>query len=141
MTDLKFNLLKMLYEASPLHPLKELDLINSGYAEPLKIDAAIEDLIEQKYIKTAPCSNSIKIDSPGRIAFESEKEHRDQQAKQEAEKHADQLAMMSLSEVQRKKQFRHDFVVSAFSAVIGSLLTLLAVNIPQLIDAIFSLIK
>ena len=76
MTDLKFNLLGMLYEASPLHPLKELDLINSGYAEPVKIDDAIEDLVTQDYIKASLTSNNLKITSLGRIAYESEKEKR-----------------------------------------------------------------
>lgn len=141
MTDLKYNLLKMLYNASPRCPLKMTDLLSTGYAEPINIDAAIEDLLELKYIKNDRCSNCIRIASPGRIAYESEKELRDQQSKHQAEKQADQLAMMSLGEIQRKKQFRHDFVIAAFSAVLGAGVMYLLEHFPQLVNAIISLFK
>ncbi len=141
MTDLKFKLLEMLYNASPIYPLKERDLLNSGHSTMVKIDYAIKDLITLNYIEQPVCSDTVKITSPGRNAYESEKENRDQQAKQEAEKHADQLAMMSLSEVQRKKQFRHDFVISTFSAILGAGFTLLVEHFPQLVNAILSLFK
>ena len=114
MTDLKYNLLKMLYDASPIHPLKEIDLINSGLASPVKIDDAIDDLVSQDYIKASITSNSLKITSLGRIAYESEKETRDSNAQREATEY---------------KHYRSNKILLILGLIIPSVLSLIGIAI------------
>lgn len=80
MTDLKFALLDMLYHTVPTKPLTKIDLLNSGHDKVYNIEAALKDLMTQSYISATYGSDTVKITSTGRIAYEAAKEERQQQS-------------------------------------------------------------
>ena len=89
MTDLKFALLEKLYHTAPTHPLSDIDLLNSHFDAYTRIDAAVEDLKEQGYVVGRIGSRSLSLTSAGRIAYETAKEEREKQAKNERQQRFD----------------------------------------------------
>ena len=89
MTDLKFALLDMLYHTVPTKPLTKIDLLNSGHDKVYNIEAALKDLMTQSYISATYGSDTVKITSTGRIAYEAAKEERQQQTKNERQQRFD----------------------------------------------------
>ena len=138
MTDLKFSILENLYTAQRRR-MSRGDMINLYLENLTEWQKAVKDLIKDKYIGYENGKSVIVLKHLGVSAYESEKQRRDDNAKQAAEKTAEQRAQAAQIEKDKKQQFRHDIVVSVISTLVGSLVTLLVEHFQEIINAIISL--
>ena len=138
MNDLKFSILEILYTAARRR-VSRGDMVNLYLDNLTEWQKAVEDLIKDKYIGYENGKSVIVLKHPGVRAYESEKRQRDDNAKQAAEKAAEQRAQATQIEKDKKQQFRRDIVVSIVSTIFGSLVTLLIEHLQEIIDAICSL--
>lgn len=83
MTDLKFNILKLLYESYPSRELNFGDIINSVSEDPNLIQIALKELLSHpnKPIEKLPCNNIYKLTDSGAELYEQEAENRTKEAK------------------------------------------------------------
>lgn len=150
MTDLKFDILDFIYN-SPDRKCARTALFDQHLASTEEVWYALDDLTETVYDRelqkeTPPLiiksfdNTTLKLTSSGSCTYESVKEARYVQAKQEADKATEQCAKSLKAEVNMKKQFRHDFLIATFTAIFSSLLTLLFEHFHKLVNAIFSLL-
>ena len=82
MTDLKYSILEVLYNA-PHRQENRIDIIKRKFAPPTSTNYAIDELIEDKLIKSMLGSDSVKLTSLGATVYEQANEERKKQAKQE----------------------------------------------------------
>lgn len=85
MTDLKFQILKLLYQAYPLRELSRMDIIRSINENPLHIHNALKELKSKNYIKQLTCSNVFSLELLGAETYELLQEEREQATKQESQ--------------------------------------------------------
>ena len=134
MTDLKYQLLDALYRA-PEHTMKMSDLLNPYLGNNLETaQAAYFELLEDELITEG--SGIVKLPKATRRLYESERERREERAKQAAEKADEERAKTVQAEKDKKQQFRHDFIVATVSTCIGSALTLIVEHFVELVNAI-----
>lgn len=91
MTDLKFNILKLLYEAYPSRELKFGEIITSVSADPTLTKIALKELqsYPNKPLEKTPCSDVYKLTDSGAYLYEQLKEERKQASKQESQQSFD----------------------------------------------------
>lgn len=138
MNDLKFSILENLYTAER-RQMSRGDMVNLYLDNLTEWKKAVGDLIKDKYIDYENGKSVILLKHLGVLAYESEKQRRDDNAKQAAEKAAEQRAQAAQIEKDKKQQFRRDIAISVISTVFGSLVTLLIEHFQEIIDAISSL--
>lgn len=80
MTDLKFELLGILYPANSTAPVRKLQLLQSGLASPVEVEKALSDLRGQGYVTSAVGSDIVTLTAAGRAAFEGAQISRKKQA-------------------------------------------------------------
>ena len=94
MTDLKFELLGILYPANSTDPVRKLQLLQSGLASPVEVEKALVDLGRQGYVTSAVGSDIVTLTTAGRTAFEgaqiSRKKQTDDKKDQEGCDHQDE---------------------------------------------------
>ena len=140
MTDIKFNILSLLYNSECQQILKA-DIYKSNIATPMQIKHNLSQLInELKYIKQPFNSNYVFLTDKGAVAYESEQQKRNDNAKQTAEKAAEKFAQEAQIKQDQKHQLRHDLFISAFSTLFGALVTLLIEHFQEIINIIRSLL-
>lgn len=83
MTDLKFKILKLLYETYPLRELSKMDIIHSISENPIHIANALKELKSRKLISQLTCSDVFKLEPSGADLFEQIQEEREEASKQE----------------------------------------------------------
>lgn len=133
MTDFEFEILDTIH-TSPGQYIDVTDLRNRFVGRISDADALVKYLLVQKWIEFIPSSNSVKLSCEGVRAFISEKESRENHTQEAATKDADKRADAVKAAINKKQHFRHDFIVAIVSSVSGSLATLLAEHLPELID-------
>ena len=138
MTDLKFSILEALYTAE-WRQMSRGDIVNLYLDNLTEWQKAVGDLMKIKYIGYENGKSVIILNHLGVLAYESEKQRREDNAKQAAEKAAEQRARAAQIEKDKKQQFRHDIVVSVISTLVGSLVTLFIEHFQEIINAIISL--
>ena len=74
MTDLKFNILKSLYDSYPRRELTKIDILNSLSFDKILIKNALKELQSLKYIKNLTGSDVFKLTELGTEVFEEEQE-------------------------------------------------------------------
>ena len=85
MTDLKFSLLKFLYQ-SPNHEHDMVDLLNQRLGPMNDVQMALDDMLingDRPLIVRPVGKNTLKMTVEDNIAYELEQEKRDEQAKRE----------------------------------------------------------
>ena len=140
MTDIKFEILTLIYESDKRQATRE-DLVNH-YLNLGKLtlsQLAIQDLVSDNLLKYTNGKTTLALTPEGVRSFESEKQRRDYNAKQAADKAAEQCAQAAQIEKDKKQQFRHDIIVSIISTVFGSLITLLVEHSQEIVNAIIML--
>lgn len=136
--DLEFYILEKLYDA-PRHTLRRVDLANSFDKDATIADNMIESLKKKGLIVQKLGSELVSLKRPEGIEqFLLERQRRDNNAKQSAQKDAEKLAQIVQSEKNKKQERRLNFIISIVSAIVGSLTTLCVEHFQELIDAIFS---
>ena len=81
MTDLKFNILKLLYNTYPLRELNMGEIFNSIAEEPIFVKNALNELKSRGFIKILTCSDVYKLTDSGAELYEQEVENRTKEAK------------------------------------------------------------
>ena len=76
MTDLKFAILKILYEKYPVREENKSVFINPEFANPTLVKYSLEELEDRKYIKSILGSDKYELTSSGANAFEDAQEER-----------------------------------------------------------------
>ena len=125
MNDLKFYLLDKIDSASPIDPIREFDLLKSGFSTPVATQKALNDMKKQKFIRSPINSELLYLEPDGRTALESEKEKR-------------------YNDACNKRQQSFDNKVSVAMALVPAVtffLGLIVEHSTQLIDFIVSLFK
>ena len=89
MTDLKFNILKLLYNTYPLRELSRMDIFKSIPDDKLLIHNALKELQARDYIQLLVCSDVFKLTSFGAESFENVQEERDKATKKESQQRFD----------------------------------------------------
>ena len=89
MTDLKFQILKLLYETYPLRELSRMDIIHSINENPIHTHNALKELKSKEYIKQLTCSDVFKLTESGADVFEQIQEEREQASKHEKQQSFD----------------------------------------------------
>lgn len=89
MTDLKFQILKLLYEKYPMRELSMMDIIHSINEEAIHTHNALKELNSKEYIKQLTCSNVFKLTNSGADVFEQIQEEREKASKQESQQRFD----------------------------------------------------
>lgn len=139
MTDIKYKILETLYNA-PDRSMRRYDLARRFPKQQDEADKVIGELLDsQNHYIICRYSNLIEMTSVGIDTYESERQRREERAQQAAEKADEERAKAIQTEKDKKQQFRHDFIVGAVSACIGSAFTLVIEHFPELISAISSL--
>ena len=133
--DIEFEILEKLYK-SPHYSLIRIDLANSfGEHAPIA-DTMIESLIKKGLILQKHGSELVSLKRPEGIEqYLLERQRRDDNAKQAAQKDAEQRTQAVQVEKNKKQQFRHDFVVGIVSSLVSSALTLFIEHFQELISA------
>lgn len=140
MDDLKFEILNYLYHSNNREARRHHTL--NCHLDKLKdARSAINDLLKLKYITRPVGRDYYKLTTPGAEAYESEKQHRDQETKQESKENAEKLAKMSLAKVQEKKNLRNNLLIAGISSVFSVLFALFIEHFPQILNTIASLFK
>ena len=83
MTDLKFKILKTLYEKYPTREESKSVFLTPKFADLVLSKYAIEELEDKEYIKPIYGTNKYKLTSSGANAFEDAQEERDRVTKGE----------------------------------------------------------
>lgn len=97
MTDLKFNILKILYESNSRRELNRYEIMHSVSDDPNLIKKALEELESTRFIKNLTCSEVFKLTPEGAIIFEQIKEEREKEAKKESQQRFDnKISVVSL---------------------------------------------
>ena len=89
MTDLKFQILKLLYETYPFRELSMMDIFNSISDDKNLIHNALKELKSKEYIKQLTCSNVFQLTDSGADVFEQIQEEREQASKHEKQQSFD----------------------------------------------------
>lgn len=89
MTDLKFNILKLLYNTHPQRNLSLGDIIDSLPDDKVLIYNALKELQSREIIENLPCSNFFKLTLSGAEVFEQIQEERTKESKQESQQRFD----------------------------------------------------
>ena len=89
MTDLKFQILKLLYETYPFRELSMMDIFNSISDDKNLIHNALKELKSKEYIKQLTCSDVFKLTDSGADVFEQIQEERKQASKHEKQQRFD----------------------------------------------------
>ena len=89
MTDLKFNILKLLYYTYPIREMKKGDIINSIPDNPLLIENSLKELQSEGYIEVLLCTDKYRLIPSGATTFEKIQEDREQAAKKEKQQRFD----------------------------------------------------
>lgn len=89
MTDLKFNILKLLYNTLPQRNLSLGDIIDSLPDDKVLIYNALKELQSRGIIENLPCSNFFKLTLSGAEEFEQIQEKRTKESKQESQQRFD----------------------------------------------------
>jgi hypothetical protein len=135
MTDLKFKLLESFYKGGRFKDFTEIYKLNLG--DSGAVFNALQELKVLQFITITPNFTAAYLTPMGANAYESAKEERDNRAEQNAKKDAEQRAEALQREIDRKKQFRHDFVIVLATVI----LTIFCERIPKLLDWIISLFQ
>ena len=136
--DLEFEILEKLYDA-PHHTLRRVDLANSFDKNATVADNMIESLKKKGLIVQKLGSELVSLKRPEGIEqFLLERQRRDNNAKQAAQKDAEQRAKVLQSKKDKKQEFRQNLIISLVSAAFGSFITLCIEHFQELIDAVFS---
>jgi hypothetical protein len=91
-------------------------------------DSVVKQLFSLGYIDS-DMSYNVLIKAPGRIALEAHKQECKQQQAQEQQRLADKAERIS----DRKQQFRHDYRISLFSALIGAVIVLIIEHFQEIL--------
>lgn len=89
MTDLKFNILKLLYNTHTQRNLSLGDIIDSLPDDKVLIYNALKELQSRGIIENLPCSNFFKLTLSGAEVFEQIQEERTKESKQESQQRFD----------------------------------------------------
>lgn len=81
MTDLKFNILKVLYNSNSQRELSRMDIFNSLPDDKVLIHNALKELQSKGIIKNLTCSEVFKLTELGAELFEQEAEYRKRESK------------------------------------------------------------
>lgn len=83
MTDLKFNILKTIYEKYPIREENKSAFLKPEFADPIFVKHAFEELEVKKYIEPMLGSDKYRLSPLGANAFEDAQEERNRVAKGE----------------------------------------------------------
>ena len=89
MTDLKFNILKLLYNTHTQRNLSLVYIIDSLPDDKVLIYNALKELQSRGIIENLPCSNFFKLTLSGAEVFEQIQEERTKESKQESQQRFD----------------------------------------------------
>lgn len=133
MDNISYKILEKL-NAIPGNREDRIILLNSLGSNPIDESDMLDYLIEIKFVSyVSALSNVVKLTEKGKEAFLSEKERRDENAKRNSDERAKDLK----GDRNLKKQFRHDFIVAAFSI----LFALFIEHLPKIINAVTSFLS
>ena len=99
MTDLKFDILKLLYSSYPLRERKFGEIIESVSADPTLIKNALKELQSPSHmlVENLTCSDVYKLTALGAEVYEQLQEEREQASKTERQQSFDnKIAVASL---------------------------------------------
>ena len=82
MTNLKFSILKLLYNTPPSRQLRKADILNSFIGQIIETNHALSELQSTQLIKVLTCSDVYSLTDLGAEAYEHEQDLREQKAKQ-----------------------------------------------------------
>ena len=106
MTDLKYSILEVLYNA-PYRQERKINLLNRNFATPMLTRYAIDELIAVRYIEPKIGSDMLVLTSNGAIAYENAQEERRNQA-------------------ESKRQYRFNKKTTIISLIVAALTTAIA---------------
>ena len=89
MTDLKFEILNLLYNSKPLREQKFGNISKSVSADPTLIKYALSELSSKGIIENLPCSDVYILTDSGAELFEQVQDERDNASKQESQQSFD----------------------------------------------------
>lgn len=89
MTDLKFNILKLLYNSHPLREQRFGKILHSVPEDPILVKNALSELSSSGIIENLTCSDIYKLTDLGEKVFEQIQEEREQVSKQECQQRFD----------------------------------------------------
>lgn len=136
--DLEFEILEKLYNA-PYHTLRRVELANSFDKDAAVADNIIESLKKKGLIVQKLGSELVSLKRPEGIEqFLLERQRRDNNAKQAAQKDAEQRAKVLQSKKDKKQEFRQNLIISLVSAAFGSFITLCIEHFQEIINAVSS---
>lgn len=136
--DLEYEILEKLYNA-PFHTLGRAELANSFGQDAVVADNMIESLKKKGLIVQKLGSELVSLKRPeGVKQYLLERQRRENNAKQAAQKNAEKLAQTVQSEKNKKQERRLNFIISIVSAIVGSLTTLFIEHLQEYVDAILS---
>ena len=136
--DLEFEILEKLYNA-PYHTLRRVELANSFDKDTAVADNIIESLKKKGLIVQKLGSELVSLKRPEGIEqFLLERQRRDNNAKQAAQKDAEQRAKVLQSKKDKKQEFRQNLIISLVSAAFGSFITLCIEHFQEIINAVSS---
>ena len=125
MTDLKFKILKTLYEKYPIREESQSVFLTPQFADPVLVKCALSELEVKGYIEPVLGSDKYRLTPLGSNAFEDAQEERNKNAKNE-------------------RQQRFDNKVSVASVLIPTVtffLGLVVERSTQVVDFVISLFK
>ncbi len=137
MLDLEFKILKKLYTAEH-HTMNRIALINDFEGQINEADDIVDILLKYKYLRIFNGPSSVKLTVKGIDEYLSEQQRRNDNAKQTAQKDAEERAQVLQSEKDKKQERRLNFIIPILAAVCGSLTTLFVEHFQELVNAIFS---
>ncbi len=85
MTDLKFNILNILYNSYPLRELTRMNIFNSIPDDKVLIHNALKELQSLHYIQILNCSDVFKLTDLGAEIYENTYEFRKENSKRKRE--------------------------------------------------------
>lgn len=118
MTDLKYSILEILYNAT-LRQEREFNLLNSKLATPTAIQFAINELISVDFIESKVGSDILKLSDQGAICFELLQEERAKQYEKAAE-----YAKHCAEEERQKRFLKTTTILSLIVATLSALVAL-----------------
>ena len=125
MTDLKFKILKTLYEKYPIREENQSVFLNPKFDDPILVKHALDELEAKGYIEPILGSDKYRLTTLGSNAFEDAKEERNKQAKNE-----------------RQQRFENKVsVASVLVPTVTFFLGLVVEHSTQVVDLIISLFK
>lgn len=137
MSDYEFQMLGYIYE-SPNYTIIWYKLLNKFENEQCAADAVLSCLKDKEWVKQSIGSHFVSLTPQGINEYLSEKQRRDDNAKQAAKKDAEKADEIVQAKKDKKQQFRHDLFISLISTAFGSLITLFVEHFQEIVDAVFS---